>query len=353
MSSPTAPSGPREAAPAPTPRAPPPGYKFIKVKKPDGTIVTVKKKLSPEELQRQQQQQQQETQAPKSDAAETGKTTTTTKTSTASSGVEYKIITVRMPDGTLAKVKRPATTAAAEKPAGSAGDATTADPPPSANASGDDKAAKDTAAEKGADASGATELPELTPEGKEALRDQDLHFKQQRRGRFGTALLLGLVGAAGTVLPDLVDGDEIISDSDLSDDDDDDYLDRDTHTPENDEPVANEKDADMAPLVAAAAVTAAAGVAAAAATSGPPPARQLPNGNADAAAKDQAANGKSGFKITTKDLNELDEKAAQKGAGRPLGRRWEEFSFYLLASLSVVLPTLFIGMFPPGPCASF
>ncbi|KAK3342200.1 hypothetical protein B0T25DRAFT_618005 [Lasiosphaeria hispida] len=319
---------------APTqPAQAPPGYKFIKVRKPDGAIVTVKKKLSPKELEDQQLlKTQSQAGAPKTDPA---------ATEAKKDGVEYKIITVRMPDGTLAKVKRPASKTGAgstEKP--------TSDAP--AAPTGPDPLAVTASAREPDSFPIATTTAPATAKEKEALWEQDLHNKQQRRARFQTALLFGLVGAADTVLPDLVDGDEIMSESDLSDDEDF------AHGEQDDDHQEGEKSgaapSDLAPVVAVAAATAAAGVAAnsmgAQPAQPPQPPRQLPTSDtkgSDAQTKARAANGTGGYKVTVKDLKDLDEKAEkQQDSQWPLERRWAAFSFYLLASLSVVLPTLFL-----------
>ena len=76
----------KQENPAPATQAPP-GYKLIKVRKPDGTTVTVKKKLSPEELAAQGASKAEGSQAVAQSKAD---------------NAEYKIITVRKPDGTLA-----------------------------------------------------------------------------------------------------------------------------------------------------------------------------------------------------------------------------------------------------------
>ena len=60
----------------------------------------------------------------------------------------------------------------------------------------------------------------------------------------------------------------------------------------------------------------------------------------------QSRGEKTTYKITIKDLKDLDEKAAEQEADAPLERRWAEFSFYLMASLSIILPALFLGESP-------
>ncbi|KAK0743996.1 hypothetical protein B0T18DRAFT_448539 [Schizothecium vesticola] len=327
-----------------TSRTAPPGYKLIKVRKPDGTIVTVKKKLSPEELEKQQQSAQPEAlaPAPKTDA-------TSPSVNAKKDAVQYKIITVRMPDGTLAKVKRPIDKTSAnnptEKPAGNAAATTTADKSDASDASKN----KDS---KPAEAP-APEQPLAAVE-KEALREQAHQNKQQRRSRFKHALLFGLVGASGIVLPDLLDGDEIVSDTDISDDEDydDKHLDDDHDGPDD---VHDEKntgaDSRVDPAIVTGAATVAAGVAAAAITTAPPQqpppaARRLPGNQPDGDdAKDRAANGKSAYKVTVKDLKDLDEGAEKKEESqRGLERRWAAFSFYFMASLSIILPALFLAL---------
>ena len=64
--------------------------------------------------------------------------------------------------------------------------------------------------------------------------------------------------------------------------------------------------------------------------------------------KTAAANGANGsekvtFKVTAKELNEIEQQAADKEAQRSLHRHWANFSFYFMASLSSVLPGLFLS----------
>ena len=54
-SGPPTPSAPKSGPNSPP--QPPPGYKFIKIKYPDGRVVTAKKQLTPAELEKQQQSQ--------------------------------------------------------------------------------------------------------------------------------------------------------------------------------------------------------------------------------------------------------------------------------------------------------
>lgn len=359
------PSSPTPSSPPLPTKPPPPGFKWVKARKPDGTFITAKKRLSPEELEAQQKAEAANPTptAPKTDTPVANGTPA--EPTTPDAAVQYKVITARKPDGTLVKVKRPLkpgetvnTTTTTKKPAVPAPAATT--PPTAAPASLDSDAAtkKETMS---SDAPTAAPEPELSAADKELLREQALANKKHRRGRFGTALLFGLLGVAGSTLPDLMDGDEIMSDSDmdLSDDDDDDDNDDDDddhHDPDDAHDNAENQKADAiepssAPNlvpVAAGVATAAVGAAAVAALTAPPPAKtanrqlnsdaQQPNGQAGADEK-----GKSAYKVTVKDLNDLDEKAERDAADRPLERRWAAVSFYLLASLSIILPLLFLS----------
>lgn len=347
-----APSNP----PLPT-KAPPPGFKWVKARKPDGTFITAKKRLTPEELEAQKKAEAANPTptAPKTDTPNTNGTPA--EATTPDAAVQYKVITARKPDGTLVKVKRPlkpgetVPTATTKKPAAVAPSAT-------APASSDSDAAtkKETMS---SDASTAAPEPELSAADKELLREQALANKKHRRGRFGTALLVGLLGVAGSTLPDLMDGDEIMSDSDMDLSEDDDYDDDDDddhHDPDDAHPNAENQKADanepssgsnLVP-VAAGVATAAVGAAAVAALTAPPPAKtanrqlnsdaQQPNGQDSADGK-----GKTAYRVTVKDLNDLDEKADRDAADRPLERRWAAVSFYLLASLSIILPLLFMS----------
>ena len=347
MPSPTPPNPPLPTKP------PPPGFKWVKARKPDGTFITAKKRLTPEELEAQKKAEAANPTptAPQTDTPMANGTPVEPTTSDAA--VQYKVITARKPDGTLVKVKRPlkpgeTVNNTTKKPAAAA-------PPTAAPTSSDSDAAtkKETLS---SDTPNAASEPELSSADKELLREQALANKKHRRGRFGTALLVGLLGVAGSTLPDLMDGDEIMSDSDMDlsdddyDDDDDDHddPDDDRHDAENQKTGSNEpSSAPSLVPVAAGIATAAVGAAAVAALTAPPPAktanRQL---NSDAQQPDGQngadEKGKSGYRVTVKDLNDLDEKAERDAAERPLERRWAAVSFYLLASLSIILPLLFL-----------
>jgi len=178
----------------------PPGYKLIRVRKADGSVVTVKKKLSPEELAAEK-----ETAAPKprgvakgANGTQTANGGTADATSAESKPAAYKVVVVRMPDGTLGKVKRPVT--ATDSVAAAVA---------SAPALSDPKTNPKQEPEK-----------EPTDEVKAALHDQHLDNKRQRRVRFKNTLLHGLAGSlAAPILSDLADGDELLSESDWSEED--------------------------------------------------------------------------------------------------------------------------------------
>ena len=318
-------SAPDAASPPPdkgvTSRPPvkaPPGYKLVKVRKVDGTIVTVKKKLSPEEL-----------------AAEN--TNTTAPATIPESKTDYEVVVVRMPDGTLRKVKRPL---GSTRPIPATDGAM---PPSDPN-------------------TGPKQEAEKFPSGvdKEALHDQDLENKRQRRTRFRSALLHGLVGSlAAPIVSDLADGDELLSESDWSEEDsvgghDDDvddeggcfvfffrlesfkyralsYHERPTRKRAN---IVGSAD-----LASVAAAAVAAGIVSAVAAEPAKPARMHAR-NED---------GKETYKITDKDLRDIDEQANKRADDQnSLQRRWADFSFYFMASLSVILPLLFLGEHIPA-----
>ena len=47
------------------------------------------------------------------------------------------------------------------------------------------------------------------------------------------------------------------------------------------------------------------------------------------------------YKITAKELNQMEDTTAEK-VSRPLKKHWANMTFYIMASLSIVLPLLFI-----------
>lgn len=77
-----------------------------------------------------------------------------------------------------------------------------------------------------------------------------------------------------------------------------------------------------------------------------PPPRQPPPPAAATVTGDKASTEreKVTYKITAKELNQMEEKTAEK-ASRPLKKHWENITFYIMASLSIILPLLFLREF--------
>lgn len=73
----------------------------------------------------------------------------------------------------------------------------------------------------------------------------------------------------------------------------------------------------------------------------PPPPVQVPH---DSVEKQEADKNKITYKVTAKDLTDIEKKAADKDLERPLRRHWANFAFYFMGSLSIILPLLFVGM---------
>lgn len=51
---------------------------------------------------------------------------------------------------------------------------------------------------------------------------------------------------------------------------------------------------------------------------------------------------KTTYNVTVAEIEASEKKAAEKDLERPLRRHWTNFTFYFMASLSVVLPVLFL-----------
>ena len=58
---------------------------------------------------------------------------------------------------------------------------------------------------------------------------------------------------------------------------------------------------------------------------------------------------KETYNINIKELNKIESKA-EETSERPLRRHWSNVSFYLMASLSIVLPVLFLSTYPYNLC---
>ena len=323
----------KQAAPSAsaTVARPPPGFKFVKVKKPDGTVVTVKKPLTAEEI-----------------AAAAQKSAT---------DGQFEIVTVKKPDGTLAKVRRPIRPSAESKVASATTTTTKPAPqPPSTIQTADAKTSpvpvpaktttttithKAAAVQNPKSAAAPTPTTDAiepaktqTSDYQAALRAQEEYQKKQSRHKFKNALRAGLVRTAASAVGDgilhMSDDDGSLGGSDDSDDDRGSIGNKEKSNRNSMEHESRGRE-----YAATAATNGIKSLAApGAAPQKPPPYTTAENGKAP------GAGGNVTYKIDEKHLQEVDEKAAQD---RPLQRHWANISFYLLGSLSVVLPLLFVG----------
>ena len=55
------------------------------------------------------------------------------------------------------------------------------------------------------------------------------------------------------------------------------------------------------------------------------------------------------YKVTVGELDEADKKFAEKDEERSIRRHWTNIAFYLMGSLSIVLPVLFLSKFAARP----
>lgn len=72
----------------------------------------------------------------------------------------------------------------------------------------------------------------------------------------------------------------------------------------------------------------------------------MPTAQAGVVDKNAEDKNKITYHITAMDLEEMDKKAADKDIERPLRHHWTNITFYLMGSLSVVLPLLFLRRSP-------
>lgn len=301
--------------------------------------------------------------------------------------VKYEVVTVKLPDGTLKKFRRPvkpkttdgnttgSTVAAAAhsgaepnakigksdvKPVAAAAAAaegiqTTGDGQGSKTPekmATDNGAARDNAVKDAANSGPANAAPAAaetkgasSADKAAALEEQDLYFKHRRRQAFKRALLGGAARILATDIADaseIVAEDETISDMDsyLDDSDIDDTDDGSDGQHESEAVDAQRKDEGEGQTTAVAhdgihRINGAIGNASAAALSTAPRRREL-------TVDEKKGDGKDTYRFTQKDLNALDAAAAANAKKLPLNHRWSAFSFYLMASLSVVLPLLFV-----------
>ncbi|KAH8660022.1 hypothetical protein BX600DRAFT_438248 [Xylariales sp. PMI_506] len=345
-------------------------------------------------------------------------------------GVEYKVLKVRMPDGSLKWVKRPVapadknvaakpTTAAPStnnttfhtkgstlqgpKAAGSNTESinnSSSIPPPKLQAKPKEGVqAKVNSAEssskvqvtskpkevvseptqlvespKKLDENAATEVTSATTElslNHEALQAQNDYYRQKRRHQFKTTLLRGLASSTAHTMLDFsafesgdeAFGSDISSDDDHDDDhgdghDDDDHHHHDDHDDGNstvshdgrdghehdghNDSAGNHGGSGAHAQTVSVNVGAALGAVVAGAASNAP--RPLP---AAAGVGERGVNGedkkdKVTYKITNKDVTAMEEKIEQNINSKPLQRHFVDVSFYIMASLSVILPLLFL-----------
>lgn len=284
---------------------PPPGFKFVKVRKPDGTIVTVKRKLSPEE------QAAQEATVNESSESSTSKTKP-------SQNETAKSPTAVSPTKTTVTSSQASPTHSPTSPSTSTATATR---------SVDNNDAQQAEQEA---ASGITQAD---------LDEQAARFREKRMSRFKNGMIRGLANVVAHSLPSIDIGDwhhddeevdigDSDSDIDMDDDDHDDH-DGTDHGHNDDHHDSNGHNVTFNSGVAANA--AAAALTAPGQQPAPPPRSAQP---AEKNAK------KETYNLNIKELNNIEQKAEE--TERPLKRHWANFSFYLMASLSIILPLLFL-----------
>ncbi|KAL1890956.1 hypothetical protein Sste5346_007953 [Sporothrix stenoceras] len=342
----------------PTAKTAPPGYKLIKVKNADGKIIVVKKKLTEAELAAAAEKKGEAAVKPDNTASEQTKS------------VEYKIVSIPQSDGTLVKVRR---AVHAEDVAGKA----KAAPKPKAPIAKDGEAA--TVSEKEVEAD--DEAPISDAKRKEMVSKQKHKFRMGRTRKYRRTMLRGfamqLIGELPSIEIDshgFQDGDQVISDDDSDLDFDSDSGDHDLfghhdHDDDDNDSIigggdghGNGHDAGHDDNAGASGSgshieisTEAIGktvydnVAAqtnkkkpavtATAVEVPPPVKtkDIPAPAAAAAAKPKASE-KVTYKMADKDLEKLDEDKPSS----ELQHHWENISFYMMASLSIILPMLFV-----------
>lgn len=230
------------------PKSPPPGYKLVRRRKEDGTMITVLRKMTPEELEAAGQKE---------------------PATAPNEGVQYKIVTVRNTDGSYIRVKRPvrsveiaSSTAATTCPARPTQVSTpmeksaTNSIPPNVDSKDQRISGVKTSpvtgiiAEEPIDSETA---PVAQAQGNNvdmeaALAEQKAYFRKQRTHKYKQSLIRGLGTIAGSAVGhtdfhdsndshgdhssshDIQDGDIIDSDDDWSDDD----MDNDHHDHDDD-----------------------------------------------------------------------------------------------------------------------
>ncbi|CAK7234221.1 hypothetical protein SEUCBS140593_008868 [Sporothrix eucalyptigena] len=341
------------AAKAPVTKTAPPGYKLIKVKNADGKIIIVKKKLTEDEIAAAEKKGEEV--KPDNTASEQTKS------------VEYKIVSIPQSDGTLVKVRR------AVHPEDVAGKKKSTTSNTATNKDG--KAVAVTEKEDNGVDDDDEPMDEATRN--DMIRKQKHKFRMGRSRKYRRKLIRGFAMQLIGELPDIEidshgfqDGDQVISDddSDLDFDSDNDmtgdHHDHDHDHDDNDHDGSDhdhndhdgkDHDGDKGGFdIKTKKIASEAYDTVATQTQKKKPATTatvtaVPNKSKDGA--EDAAPGvkkapavkikateKDTYKMTDKDLEKLDE---HKPVSR-LAHSWENFSFYAMASLSVILPMLFV-----------
>ncbi|KAI9162714.1 FAD-dependent monooxygenase OpS4 [Paramyrothecium foliicola] len=310
---------------------------------------------------------------------------------TSTDGTEYKVITVRMPDGSLKRVKRRIN---AETPTSTAAPTQLTAPIPEQDVRKGKKnkghrhreqRTVDEDASPKVDTKQSTIAPITTaaPESRtgesrenivtgaestgpflcteEALHAQTSFIKHKRRQRFKNTLLRGVAnGMASTAIsfPVFEHSDEAME-SDLSDDDDHDHEDNDAnhdiheddnasahHEQESDHAVGGTSEGQTSQIT----MNLGNAIGAAALTASQAPRRPAHMAKVNAEIDEDVppnenrkdTKEKTTYRITQKELKAIDAKMEEHSKTRSLQRHWADVSFYIMASLSVVLPLLFL-----------
>jgi hypothetical protein len=296
-----------------TKKTPPPGYKFVKVRYPDGSIRTVQRKKSPEELSADES---------KAAAVNEAETTESSGSVTAISPTTAQAVTAPPTDE-----KKP--------------DATTISP-------GRTVAKEPTSPAKVSDARSPTSpvSPTDAAELEAALEAQTKRNAKKRTSRFRSQLIRGFASTIGAVVPtvelgELHHGDEVVDgvDTDSDYDMDDDAGDHD-HEENNTQNDSHHENSEIKLHTGVAAQTAANALTARSAAK--EETKTPPAANGDAKSKAKGPADKVTYIQSVKELEEA-EKQNLENAHRPLHRHWANASFYIMASMSILLPLMFLS----------
>jgi hypothetical protein len=381
-----------------------PEYKLIKIKRPDGSITTVRQKVKPG---------QSSTIAAFASTDQDSSVNTPPKLAndTQSPMQQYKIVSIKKPDGTITKIRRPVkpitttmstATEMTNIPEGSSQEPSLVDahteqsktkpelkvvaptkPVVSlstpAKSSGIYAAADDTRADqitplptsKGdimpasqANSASGIESVAATKPDADALRSQRAAQLERSRLAYSSAITKGfgvvagsLIGPHMTVSHEFEAGNVDISDEDWSENDVDSDAEARTEDGSHEHDHGRNSShllivhsSDYAPgttnvaFNGGAAAQSAMGAVASGLTGKPPPRQPAVETNAEKG----VTNGKDGKSaaISARELNELEAADSLKAASQPLKHHWASFTFYFMASLSIVLPLFLLGRLP-------